>query len=171
MRLPGSRSRNALAGLVAVLGALAGCSLTIEGEERGDERTIEPNELEVGDCYGPVPEDGDGSSGADGGGEELVAVVEVVSCDEPHSFEVYYSFDLTEEIYPGPDVVEERWIAGCLDRFEGFVGTPFDESVLEISAIFPTEETWEELDDREVLCSVTTVSGEPLTSSAAGSGL
>ncbi len=116
-------------------------------------------ELDVGDCF----------NAPSSGSAMLVDQVTVVPCAEPHDFEVYHAFDLTGDAFPGDDVIEDRWISGCLDRFEPFVGIPFDQSVLDISAIFPTEETWESLDDREVVCSVTAVSGEPRSGSAAGS--
>lgn len=150
-----------VAALVAML-ASAGCSLTDSGPRRDasgaliEAGEVEALDLRVGDCF-----NGPGADGAD-----TVLTVMVVPCDELHEFEVYHAFDLADGAYPGTDTVQERWIAGCLDEFEGFVGVPFDESELDISGIFPTEETWNDLGDREVLCSVTAVSGEPRTGSA-----
>lgn len=148
--------------LAAVLAASAGCSLTDTGPERDasgaliESGEVEALDLQVGDCF----------NGPGAGGGETVLTVMVVPCDELHEFEVYHAFDLEDGDYPGTDAVQELWIAGCLSEFEGFVGMPFDQSELDISGIFPTAETWNELDDREVLCSVTAVSGEPRTGSA-----
>ncbi|MDH3679533.1 MAG: septum formation family protein [Acidimicrobiia bacterium] len=153
--------------LATVLAASASCSLTDDGPERdASGALIEPGEVEaldlrLGDCFnGP---------GAEGG--ETVLTVMVVPCDQLHEFEVYHAFDLADGDFPGMDVVQNLWISGCLDEFERFVGVPFDESDLDISGIFPTEETWNDLNDREVLCSVTAVSGEPRSGSARGARL
>jgi len=138
---------------VALVVVAAGCA-------GGDDGEIEAIELEVGDCFNEAVEE-----------SLTVQSVMVVPCEEEHDFEVYYAFDLEDGAYPGVAGIEDLWIAGCLDRFEGFVGLPFDESVLDISAIFPTEETWNGLDDREVVCSVTAVDRVPRTGSAAGVGV
>lgn len=149
------------AGLV-LLGA--SCSLGDDGPERDasgallEAGEVEALDLLVGDCFnGPGPQGG-----------ETVLTVMVVPCSELHEFEVYHSFDLEDGTFPGVDAVEDLWIAGCLAEFERFVGITFDESELDISGIFPTEETWNDLDDREVLCSVTAVDGEPRAGSASG---
>lgn len=138
---------------VAFVVVVTGCGGNDDGE-------VEAIELEVGDCFNETVEK-----------SQTVESVMVVSCDEAHDFEVYHAFDLEDGPYPGVEVVEDLWIAGCLDRFEDFVGVSFDASVLEISGIFPTEETWVALGDREVACSVTAVDGEPRTGSAAGAGI
>lgn len=95
----------------------------------------------------------------------------VVPCSEPHTFEVFHSFDVTDGPYPGLEAMTSLWMNGCLARFEAFVGKPFEESALDISAIYPTELTWTRFDDREILCSVTAIDGEPLTGSARNSGI
>lgn len=138
---------------VAVVVVATGCA-------GGDDGEIEAIELKVGDCFNEAVEE-----------SLTVQSVMVVPCEEEHDFEVYHAFDLEDGAYPGVAGIEDLWIAGCLDRFEGFVGLPFDESVLDISAIFPTEETWNGLDDREVVCSVTAVDRAPRAGSAAGVGV
>ncbi len=139
---------------VLVMMVVSGCGSL--GDDDGEGAEVEALSLELGDCFNDP-------------GSSSVESVMVVACSEPHDFEVYYIFELPEGEFPGVDVVEEQWIAGCLPEFEGFVGLPFDESVLDMSAIFPTEQTWSSLDDREVLCSVTAVDGAPRTGSAKGS--
>lgn len=145
----------ALAGQV-----LVGCgSLLGDGPTRDDSgQVVEAGELEafdlqVGDCFNDP-------------GADAVDTVMAVPCTELHDFEVYHSFDLADGDYPGADTIQSQWTQGCLAEFEGFVGTSFDQSLLDISGIFPTEETWNELGDREVLCSVTAVDGNPREGSA-----
>jgi hypothetical protein len=117
-----------------------------------------PFELEVGDCF-------------DDPGPGEVETVMVMPCEGEHDFEVYHRFMLPDGSYPGAQAIQDAWIEGCLAEFELFVGTSFDESMLDISGIYPTRESWEGIDDREVLCSVTAVNGQPRAGSAQGSGV
>lgn len=152
-------------GLASVLtlagGVFVGCSG--DGPERDDAGTVVSEgeihsfDLRVGDCFRDP-------------GEGEVGPVFVVPCDQPHGFEVYYSFDLPDGSMPEGRAMEDAWVSGCLSEFEPFVGSPFDSSTLDISAIYPTEDTWEG-GDREVLCSVTPYSGESMEGSAAGTGI
>lgn len=134
--------------------ALMGCSL---GGDADGGQDVQAFDLQLGDCFNAP-------------GSEEVERVTVVDCVEGHDFEIFHTFELADGPYPGAESLEDQWIQGCLARFEGFVGSTFDESMLDISAIFPTSESWNELGDREVLCSVTAVDGTPRTASAAGSG-
>ncbi|MGF1599572.1 MAG: septum formation family protein [Acidimicrobiales bacterium] len=117
--------------------------------------SLEAADLRVGDCF-------NGSEG------EAVTTVDVVPCGDEHEFELYHRFDLPDGDYPGSEALEDRWLQGCLAEFEAFVGVSFDESMLDISGIIPTERTWTELDDREVLCSVTPLDDSPLVGSVRG---
>lgn len=118
---------------------------------------MEAFDLQLGDCFNAP-------------GTAEVERVTVVGCSDEHQFEIFHTFELEDGPYPGAEQLEDEWIQGCLTRFEAFVGATFDESTLDISAIFPTRESWNELGDREVLCSVTTVDGSSRTSSAEGTG-
>ena len=144
-------------------GLLAGCGLFDSDGPKRDESgqviesgTVEAFDLQLGDCFN------------DPGSAEVEQVI-VVPCRLEHDFEVYHLFELADGPYPGADVLEDQWIEGCLAEFEPFVGVAFDASELDISAIFPTAQSWEEVDDREILCSVTAVSGVPRTASARAS--
>lgn len=138
-----------------MLGGPLACSS--DGSDDGG-RAVEAFDLEPGACFNRPAE------------ASQVKEVEVVDCAEAHDFEVYHSFQLADGPYPGAAAMEEEWIQGCIAPFESFVGSTFDESVLDISAIFPTSESWDQVGDREVVCSVTAVDGVPRTGSAAGSG-
>lgn len=99
----------------------------------------------------------------------LIASLEAVPCADPHDAEVYALFDLADGGYPGENTVSDASIDGCLDRFEGFVGTPYEFSELDIYWLEPTEDSWNELDDREVVCTVVNLDGSKLTGSMGGS--
>lgn len=120
--------------------------------------TLAAFDLQLGDCFN------------DPGSGEVESVI-VVPCAESHDFEVYHVFTMDDGPYPGTDVIQAEWIDGCLGEFEPFVGISFDSSILDISAIFPTQQSWEELGDRVILCSVTAVDGAPRTGSARGSNV
>ena len=151
---------------IAVSFSSTGCGLFGDDESVATARDVEAFDLQIGYCFnGP---DADGQAQATAGSE--VERVTVVSCSDAHDFEIFHTFELDDGPYPGGDELENLWIQGCLERFDDFVDSGFDESMLDISAIFPTERSWNELGDREVLCSVTAVDGEPRSRSARGSG-
>ncbi|WP_449408593.1 septum formation family protein [Microbacterium maritypicum] len=104
-----------------------------------DAETVAWSDLEVGQCM-PYVE-----------WEEDLYEVPVVPCDEPHTDEVYLTFDVEDGDFPGDDelnrIAEER----CLSEFETFVGYSYAESELDFYWSVPTQRTWR-WDDREVLC-------------------
>ena len=101
---------------------------------------ISVEELEVGDCFNYLDE---GKAGRNRMG---------VPCAEPHRFELYYQFNLDGDEFSN-ETITNRSHQGCLAEFEDFVGVSFEQSSLDISALFPSEDTWDK-GDREVLCSV-----------------
>jgi hypothetical protein len=133
-------------------------------------------DLQVGDCFNGHESDGGDEDAAaddeaDDAGDDDVNTVTVVPCSELHEFEVYHLFQLADGEYPGPDAIEVSWTQGCLAEFENFIGISFDQSLLQISAIYPNEDTWDRAGDREVVCSVTALDGSPRQGSAQSSRL
>jgi Septum formation len=116
-----------------------------------------------------VIEDGDCINLPDG---NLVESVKRVPCAQAHDAEVYSLFDLAEAAaaYPGADAVNESAADGCVDRFADFVGVAYEYSVLDVFYLHPTEESWNQIDDREVVCLVTPMDGGQLTGTMRGSG-
>jgi hypothetical protein len=142
----------------ATLGSFFGGAEPVRGD---DGQIIEENEaadvfsIRVGDCLNAV-----------GGGGEF-STVPVVPCSEPHDSEAYASMQLSDGDYPGADAVQLEADAFCLDEFASFVGLDFQESVLDMTYFYPSEETWAQ-GDREILCVVVAPSGETITGSLAG---
>ena len=100
--------------------------------------------------------------------------VQAVPCDQPHASEVFAAFNLPGDdgaAFPGDAAIETAYVEGCLEVFEPFVGRDFVTSQYDVSAITPTEESWVEFDDREVLCVLVNVDGSPLVGTAEGTGL
>jgi hypothetical protein len=115
----------------------------------GDESAFE---LAVGDCLRSIDE-----------GEAMS--VPLVPCAEPHDGEVYDSFALPDGDYPGDETVATAAETGCIDRFQAFVGVPYEDSVLEVFYYNPTRRSWTLADDREVLC---VIQSDATTESARG---
>ena len=100
----------------------------------------------------------------------LVESMEGVPCSEAHDLEVYHAFNLPEQdgTYPGDDEVGVQAEDGCYRAFAPFVGMSYEDSVYGFNAMTPTRESWDELDDREVLCLLGNYDGTPKTGSAEG---
>jgi hypothetical protein len=122
--------------------------------------SLDAFQLQVGDCYN------DQSTY-----ETEVTRVPGVPCYEPHDNEVYATFDLSMSEYPGEDRVWELAEEGCLERFEPFVGKAYEDSTLDFMTLVPSEGSWKERDDREVICAVYHMELERLTGSVRNSAM
>ncbi len=138
---------------------LAGCSLlnnvTNQTERDDDGTVVEENEgadvfsLKVGDCFIY----GDASA-------DTVSEVDIVPCDTAHDYEAYASVIMDGDTYPGETATQEQADADCLPEFESYVGIAYDNSTLAYTSFYPTQETWDSLNDREILCLVTDPAGQ-----------
>lgn len=147
------------AGLLAV--AVTGCSMLGPGDPVRDDETGEITEaseasvfsIEVGDCL-------DSSALA----SDEVESVPAVPCGEPHDTEVYAAKDFPEGDYPAD--LEEQADEFCYTEFSTFVGMPYEDSALDYTLLYPQEEGWTAMDDREVTCLL--LSAEPVTGTLKG---
>ncbi len=80
-------------------------------------------------------------------------------------------FDVSFDSYPGEKSMLEAATDQCLKRFEKFVGRSYDESVLDVFPIYPTNDSWSQLNDREVLCAIYHIDLKKITGSMKGSGI
>ena len=103
--------------------------------------------LEVGDCL------------TDYRATEGVVSVPTVPCSEPHSEEIYAVVTLPEGDFPGDEAIVTQAEDVCVGEFEGFVGLPYAESVLEFNYAWPLEEGWD-AGERGVVCSVSDPDGD-----------
>ena len=161
-----ARVRIGRAGLLAAVAVLAmtACSDGAERSEDSGEVTASGDvgafDLQVGDCVDDPPT---------GATTTEVSDLAAVPCDQEHTGEIYYLVDLEDGDYPGEEEVSASADEACAAEFEAFVGLAYEQSRLEISTLFPTRESWEDLDDREVVCIVVDPTG-PLTGSARNLG-
>ena len=110
-------------------------------------------------------------SGDRGVGSAEVQDVAGLPCSEPHDNEVYAVFDVSLDLFPGDESLFDLSTDACRKRFKNFVGKSYDDSILDMFAIYPTDESWSQLNDREVICAVYRVDYKKLTGSTKGSGI
>ncbi len=120
---------------------------------------VDAFDVAVGDCINLPAAD-----------EQRISSFESVECNAPHDAEIFELFDLTDAAeFPGTDAVSTEAQAGCIDAFEPFVGIDYDSSRFLLTFVPPSEQSWNEADDREVICIVLPEIGEPqLTASVQG---
>jgi hypothetical protein len=104
-------------------------------------------DLEVGDCLAEIED------------TEEIFSVETVPCSEPHGEEVIAAQTLPDEDLHGPDAIDAQAEELCYAKFEGFVGLPYEESVLALG-IITMSEGGPHLGDRLVLCTIYDPAGE-----------
>jgi WD40 repeat protein len=96
--------------------------------------------------------------------------VDDVPCTQAHEEEVIGNLELPDPV--GADVppdLYDRAVAACTDRFfKGYVGASYGDSAYYVSALIPTESSWD-LGNRSVVCLLYDPAG-PITGSARGSG-
>lgn len=114
--------------------------------------------IKLGDCLNGAPID-------------VVESLQGVPCSTPHDVEAYHVFNLPDGDYPGAAAVSEAAGNACSDAFEPFVGHPSETSIYDISSLAPSHESWNELDDREVLCLIEHYDDTQKTGSARNSGI
>ncbi len=100
--------------------------------------------------------------------------LERIDCSQPHLREAYavipYSAPAgaTASGYPGGDVLSTFAKGACAQRYRGYVGVDYLDSKLFFTYLFPSARSWEQDDDRKIICFVTTTGAE-LTASVKGS--
>jgi hypothetical protein len=170
----GKASAAIVVGAVAVvlwLLVIAGAVLGEEDEPSSTETTGATDAGQPATAFDVA--EGDCLNLPDGTETTEVFTVRTVTCEEPHDIEVYALVTHpagSEEPYPGDDDVAQFADDECLGRFADFVGVAYEDSALDVFYLYPQEESWTKLDDREVACGVVSVDGSPLTGSMRGSG-
>jgi len=112
-------------------------------------------DLQVGDCLSRSDLEGDEVSSA-----------KAIDCAEEHDAEIYAEHTFSGDEYPGTDTVEEESQEVCTEKFEEFIGLPYLESEIYFTMLYPSEQSWDQADDRTTLCIV--LSDEPTTGSLEG---
>ena len=155
--LPGGPSRSPVArglcaGLIALV-ALTSCS--------GDDDGVPVLEAEVsaeGTCL-QVDDDLPAE----------VTRLPVVPCAEPHTHELYAVVPFDEgDVFPGIEALDAFAQRECLRAFNDFVGIQAFDSSLFFSWMVPTLGSWNNDDDRDVLCVLGDFQGGQMVGSMRG---
>lgn len=124
------------------------------------EGNIDAFAIQVGDCFD------DAEDAAD---VDQVFGVAGIPCEQAHDNEVYAIFDAVLADFPGNEQMGEVATEACIERFEAFVGRDYPSSQLDVLPMYPTLESWNQRDDREIVCALYDVSLEKLVGSMRGS--
>jgi Septum formation len=112
--------------------------------------------LEVGTCFD------------DQESTEISSVPEV-ECSQPHDNEVFALIDYADtDVYPGTDQMNDIGTELCIEQFDEYVGLAYLDSELEVFAITPTQSSWDNDNDREIICALFNLDFSKLTGSMQG---
>lgn len=140
----------ALTGCSALNGILGGGAGDADRDEETGQVTESANidifSLKLGDCMMEAP------SG-------LLEDIDVVPCAEPHDQEVFYEITMDDGEYSEESI--DTATQECIgEAYTSFVGVAYDASTLEVYPITPTQQTWDELNDRVVQCVISDPAGQ-----------
>jgi len=149
--------------LAAVIGfAIYGASTSADRDSSGaivGEGSIGAFNMRVGDCFDDI------SSSV-----EEVSSVPGVPCSQPHDYETYAIFDVDITSYPEDEGMSDLALESCMGRFESYVGKDYQSSSLDITSMYPSQQSWRE-NDREIVCAIYDMNVQKLTGSAKGRAL
>lgn len=164
-------ARRIATALIATVGAVLMTSCSLVSGWFGDDDPAKPVmvsvfDVQVGDCL-LAPE------------EVKAELPDLgrVPCDIPHQQELYAKITYVadgvaahDDPYPGADALDTFAQGGCAQEFPGYVGLDYPDSGLWMTYLLPSARSWQQGEDRAVLCFVTTT-GQSLTQSVKGSKL
>lgn len=122
--------------------------------------TLSVFEIRVGDCF---------DDGAFTGDEVLD--IPTVPCTKPHDNEVYAKFAMPGDEWPGDDTVDQVAMAMCYDRFRAAIGKSYEDSAIDFTTMYPSERSWNQGGDREIICIAFHMDLAKLTETVRGSGI
>lgn len=130
--------------LFASVLTLAGCNKK-EAVASAEEQSHDVFALKIGECFN------DEKPTSDSDESTSVSTVPLIECQQPHDNEVFANHDLTGSTFPSDAEMESQATSLCRSSFDGYVGKPYDDSVLSVGWITPTAESWSK-QDRTVNC-------------------
>lgn len=99
--------------------------------------------------------------------KEQTTSVNLVPCTEPHTHEAYFSVEHEDGAYPGSTALETFAEQQCVGAFPSYVGVELSESRYYFTYLYPSVSTWNDKQDRQVVCFVVSRDA-PLTGSVKG---
>jgi len=157
-----------LIGVVAALGLLLGaCS---SGDDTNETPVLKLSDEGPGTCL-QVPDDLPAE----------VAKLPVIECSVEHTHEIYAVVDYAStsrtsdttansDVFPGQEALNTYAEQVCVREFEPYVGVSAFDSTLAFTWLTPTLSSWNDHDDRAVLCVLNNIDRAPMVGSKKGSG-
>ena len=147
------RGRRRVTALVFVAMAIAGCS----SDKESGTKVLELSKSGAGTCLAV----------SDQLGAE-VTKLPTVSCDKEHSHEIFgvVAYD-KGDVFPGLEALNLFAESACATAFTAYTGASiFDQSMpLTFTWLTPTLGSWNDDDDRDILCVLANKDASPLTRS------
>jgi hypothetical protein len=147
--------------LAVIVGVVSGCSWF--GSDKGGTKSESVFSVTPGQCFQ-----------APGKVQSELSSVQHVACTTAHTREAYAIVAYTApagttgSVYPGSDALSSFAKGACAQRYGAYVGVDYLDSSLFFTYLVPSARSWEQDDDRKVICFVTTT-GAMLTASVKGS--
>jgi len=126
--------------------------------------SVDAFNMRIGDCF-------DDTSSSFGDEATEIESLPGVPCASPHDNEVYAVFDVGISSYSSDEEMSYLAFDSCMERFKKFVGRDYESSDLDIKTLYPTKDSWNTLNDREVVCAIYDMNESKLVGSVAGQGL
>lgn len=131
--------------VVALSMTLSACSALPPG------RQAAPAEPQVGQCVQNAE-------------SEEISGLQVTDCAKPHQAEIFYTVELSAKQRIPEEDLSDYARDTCIDAFEGYVGRSYEESELDTTELYPSEESWA-AGERRIVCFVISPDDEPLVGS------
>lgn len=145
--------------LAAAALLLSGCSW---GHSKSGPHSVSAFDIQPGQCLLP-PKDV----------HQEISSLQVTSCDKPHTQEAYavVKYDGADSdagaTYPSEAILAKFAEGACGQRYQSYVGIAYQDSSLFFTYLLPSPRSWQEGNDRSIICFVTTTGAE-LTASVKG---
>ena len=144
---------------VAIAIAVGGVILNAKRDDAGQITgggNLQVQDLRIGDCFNLKDESADN-----------VSDVDAKPCTEAHRYELFQDASLAEGAYPASDQLKSYAEQECLGAFLSYIGTTYQNSVLEVVYFTPTSDAWGN-GDRSVQCAAYDPAQATLTGSLKG---
>ena len=151
-------------GVAALVLAVSGCSWFSSDPETPEPTSVSVFQVQPGQCFT-----------APGEIKAELSDLSSVPCTQPHRQEAYavVAYQAPDgvdgSLYPGDATLTSFAQGACAQKFAGYVGVSYLDSSLYFTYLLPSARSWEQGDDRSVLCFVISTGTAELTASAKGS--
>jgi hypothetical protein len=107
-----------------------------------DRWTVTVDELAPGDCVEEPLEPGE------------IDEITVITCREPHAYEIFAAFPVEAAVWPGDADVEDIAVEGCGERLDDALARyGVVDDALDLWVLYPTKDSWD-WGDRSVTCGI-----------------